>query len=74
LSDVITMNGKQFIRQARRWANANGQPVTVDSSRGKGGHKMIWIGSRFTTVKTSEIGAGLLASMLKDLGIKKEEF
>jgi len=48
--------------------------VRVDPSRGKGGHQTIWVDGRFTVVKTGEIRTGLLLSMLKDLGIPKEEF
>ena len=68
------MNGKQFIRQSRKWASASGHRLTVEKSRGKGGHQIVRIGERWTTVKTGEIGAGLLAAMLNDLGIPKGEF
>lgn len=68
------MNGKQFIRQARKWANANGQTMTVEKSRGKGGHQVVRIGGKWTTVKTGEIGTGLLNAMLGQLGIPKEVF
>lgn len=74
MSDIVAMNGKQFIRRARKWAKGKGQTLVVDAARGKGGHQMAWIGSRFTTVKTGEIGTGLLADMLDQLGIPKEEF
>lgn len=68
------MNGRQFIRQARKWANANNRAFTVEKSRGKGGHQIVRIGGRWTTVKTGEIGTGLLAAMLNNLGIPKGEF
>jgi hypothetical protein len=68
------MNGKQFIRRARKWANANGQTLTVHADQGKGGHQKLWIGSTWTTVKTGEIDRPLLAAMLKQLGIPKETF
>lgn len=68
------MNGKQFIRRARKWARANNLPVTVYSKRGKGGHQMMDVGSRRTTVKSGEIGPGLLDAMLDQLAIPKEEF
>jgi len=32
------------------------------------------IGGRWTTVKTGEIGTGLLAAMLDQLGISRDEF
>ena len=68
------MNGDQFIRRARKWARTHGREERVDSSRGKGGHVTQWIGDRFTVVKTGEIGTGLLAAMLKQLDIPKDEF
>ena len=48
--------------------------MVVDRSRGKGGHQIVWINARRTTVKTGEIGKGLLAEMLDQLGIPREEF
>jgi mRNA interferase HicA len=43
--------------------------------RGNGSHGRVYFGDRFTTIKAlkKEIGAGLLGSMLDDLGIRKEE-
>jgi hypothetical protein len=69
------MNGKQFTRRARQWANAKGVQFRVDKARGKGGHQIAYLGSTGrTTVKTGEIKPGLLAAMLKQLGIPPEEF
>ena len=68
------MNGAQFIRRARKWAKAHDVEFRVDASRGKGGHQMLYLGARMTTVKTGEIKTGLLGAMLKQLGVSKEEF
>lgn len=68
------MNGSEFIRRARKWAKAKGHAVHVDSSRGKGGHQTLYVGERFTVVKTGEIKTGLLHAMLKQAGIPKDEF
>lgn len=68
------MNGKQFIRQATKWAKAHGQAITVEASRGKGGHQIVRIGARWTTVQTGELKPGVFHAMLKQLGIPKEEF
>jgi hypothetical protein len=68
------MNGPQFVRRARKWANANGKILTVEKARGKGGHQIARLEGRWTTVKTGEIGTGLLAAMLVQLGIPKGEF
>ncbi len=68
------MNGSQFIRQTRKWANANGQTFEVKSDEGKGSHKKVYVGKNWTTVKHGEIGKPLLATMLKQLNIPKEDF
>jgi mRNA interferase HicA len=68
------MNGKEFIRRARRWAKAYGVELVVDASRGKGGHQQVRGPGGLTHVKTGEIGPGLLQIMLKQLGIPKDEF
>ena len=68
------MNGAQFIRRARKWAKAHDVVARVESSRGKGGHQMLYLGERLTTVKTGEIQSGLFNAMLKQLGIPREEF
>ena len=67
------MNGKEFIRRSREWAKTHGAELVVERSRGKGGHQMLRMGDGKTTVKTGEIGPGLLNAMLKQLGIPKDE-
>jgi hypothetical protein len=74
VSDIFSVNGKQFIRRARKWANSRGLVMTVDAKRGKGGHQIATIDAKWTTVKTGEIGVGLLSAMLEQLGIPKDEF
>lgn len=54
--NFTAVNGKQFIWQARKWANANGYAATVGQSRCKGGHQTVGINGRRTVVKTGEIG------------------
>ena len=46
------------------------------ASEGPGSHGTLYAGGRKTTVKDrkKEIGKGLLAKMLGDLGIEKEDF
>lgn len=74
MSESKRVNGGQFIRRARKWANVSGEAFAVEKARGKGGHQIVRIGGRWTTVKTGEIGTGLLAAMLGQLGIPKDEF
>jgi mRNA interferase HicA len=68
------VNGEEFIRRARRYARRRGLELQVDYRQGKGSHSTLFLGDRRTTVKQSEIGRGLLASMLRDLGIDREDW
>jgi len=68
------VNGKEFIRKATRWAKLNGLAAFVDASRGKGGHQLLTIGSKWTTVPSGEIPPGTFHALLKQLGIPKGEF
>ena len=49
-------------------------PLRSDPRHGKGSHGRLHLGKRMTTVPRKEIGKGLLAAMLKDLNIDKENF
>ena len=68
------MNGREFVRRVRRYAAKRALRATFDPDRGKGSHGLLQMGNRSTIVKHSEIGPGLLASMLKDLGIDRKDF
>ena len=68
------MNGREFIRRARRYARRTGQSVRFVPGHGKGSHGRLWVGERFTWVPKSELGPGLLRAMLNQLQIAKEEF
>ena len=70
------MNGRQFIARARKWAKARNLEVSFVVSEGPGSHGTLYAGDRKTTVKDrkKEIGKGLLAKMLADLGIDRDEF
>ncbi len=52
-----------------------GVSVWFDPVQGHGSHGTVYFGDRFTTMKDrkKEIGPGLLASMLRDLGLKKSD-
>ena len=70
------MNGRQFIARVRKWARTRGLDVRFFASEGPGSHGTLYAGNRRTTVKDrkKEIGKGLLAKMLADLGIEKDDF
>ena len=70
----IVMNGTEFIRRVRRYARRFGLSWRFDPAVGKGSHGRLHVGGRFTMVPRKEIGKGLLAAMLRDLGVDKERF
>ena len=45
-----------------------------DPAHGKGSHGRLHVGSRFTTVKQGELSRGLVAAMLRQLNIDREDF
>ena len=68
------MRGKEFIDRAAAWARANGKAWRVEATRGKGSHKTLYVGDNRTTVPHGELPSGTYRSMLRQLGIRKEEF
>jgi hypothetical protein len=49
------MNGREFIRWARRYARHNGFEWDFDARKGKGSHGTFYLGNRRTTVQQGEI-------------------
>lgn len=70
----LDLNGREFVRQIKSYAKRHGLPVRFEPSIGKGSHGALQLGERRTIVKRTEIGKRLMASMLKQLGVSKEEF
>ena len=70
------MNGAEFIKKIKKAAKAQGLDVRFEKHRGKGSHGTLYVGDKYTVVKDrkKEIGPGLLAAMLKQLGVDKEDF
>ncbi len=68
------MDGREFVRRARRYARRNKVDFRFDPIKGKGSHSEVRIGVRRTIVKRGEIRQGLLAAMLKQLEIDPREF
>lgn len=69
------MTGGELVRRVRRLGRLRGVSVRLDRRRGKGSHGRLYYGSRFTTIKDrkKELSAGLLAKMLAQLGLSKED-
>ena len=71
---MCDMNGDEFIKKVKKHGKMNNVAVRFDCKQGKGRHGTLYYGDRKTTVKHGEIGPGLLAALLKQLGIQKEDF
>ena len=69
------MTGEEFVRRVRRLGRERGVAVRFDPRAGKGSHGRLYYGGRFTTIKNwrKEIGAGLLAAMLQQLGLSRDD-
>jgi mRNA interferase HicA len=70
------VDGRSFIKRVGEIGRERGVAVRVDAKRGKGSHVTLYYGARKTIVKgrRKEIGAGLLASMLRQLGLDRNDF
>ena len=69
------MTGEELIRRVRKLGRARGVAVRFESRQGKGSHGRLYYGGRFAAVKDrrKEIGKGLLARMLSQLGLSRED-
>jgi len=47
--------GGRFIAELRDEAKKRGLPFRVDTRRGKGGHALVWVGTKVTTLPSREI-------------------
>jgi len=68
------VSGAEFIRRVKRYARKTGKECRFEPGRGKGSHGTLYMGSRRTVVKRSEISKGMLTVMLKQLQIEKRDF
>ena len=69
------MTGEEVVRRVQRLGRERGVEVRLDSRAGKGSHGRLYYGERFTTIKNrrQEIGVGLLAAMLQQLGLTRDD-
>ena len=74
MCDTIVVTGREFIRRARAYARKTGQDFRYYPGHGKGSHGRVYVGFRYTTVQQGELGRGMLAAMLRQLGIDRREF
>jgi predicted RNA binding protein YcfA (HicA-like mRNA interferase family) len=65
------MNYQQFLRKLRVYAHEKGLKFEAVKNRGKGGHQMIHLGDRKTTIPApnKEVKRGTLHAILRQLGV-----
>ena len=68
------MNGREFVRRARRYARRNNLEWRFDPADGKGSHGTFFLGSRRASVQHGEIAQGTFYAILRQLGINPREF
>jgi hypothetical protein len=59
----------KFIAALRDEARARGLPLRAEKWRGKGGHMMVFVGDRLTTVPSREIDPKTARKIRKQLGL-----
>jgi hypothetical protein len=59
----------RFIAELRDEAKARGLSFRFERRRGKGGHAMVWIGKRVTTLPSREIDPKTARKIRKSLGL-----
>lgn len=59
----------RFIAEIRAEARAKSLPFKIETGRGKGGHAMLWVGEKFTTLPSREIDPKTAAKIRKALGL-----
>jgi hypothetical protein len=59
----------RFIAELRRDAHSRGLSFKAETWRGKGGHAMVWVGDKVTTVPAREIDPKTARKIRKALGL-----
>jgi hypothetical protein len=71
MSDLAAMHRDGFLRDLRRYCRKEGLTFVLDTARGKGGHAIVTVEGRTTTVQSS-LTPGRIESLLKQLGLPKD--
>ena len=69
------MTGEELVGRVRHLGRKRGIAVRFEPRTGKGSHGRLHFGNRFATIKDrrKEIGAGLLAAMLRQLDLSRDD-
>ena len=70
------MTGNEFIKRVKKLGKTKGLEVSINKSRGKGSHITLYYGENYTVVRNpkDELKTGTYKAMLKQLGVKENEF
>jgi hypothetical protein len=60
----------RFIAELRQEVKARGLDFRIEIWRGKGGHAMVWVGDKVTTVPSREIDPKTAKKIRKTLGLE----
>lgn len=63
------MKREQLIQKFRKEAKDKGHVLTVDMSRGKGGHCLVTVGERVTVIPSGDISPTFEKIIRKQLGL-----
>ena len=67
----MLVNRDAFLRDLRRYCRKSDLSFEWDATKGKGGHGILVVGGRMTTVQT-KLSKGRIESILKQLGLPKD--
>lgn len=69
------MNGNELLKKLKKLAKERRARLELVNEHGKGSHATLYFGENRTTIKDlkKEIQPGLLAAMLKNLGLTKSD-
>lgn len=59
----------KFIAELKEDARKQNLAFRIETWRGKGGHAMVWVGGRFTTLPSREIDPKTARKIRKQLGL-----
>jgi hypothetical protein len=62
----------RFLAELRDSAKARGLAFKVEKARGKGGHALVWVGPRWTTIPSRDIDPKTARKIRKALGLNEE--
>ena len=59
----------RFIVELRDLAAAQGKSFKTEKGRGKGGHALVWVGDKWTTLPSREIDPKTARKIMRGLGL-----